>query len=160
MRRLLAAASIAAAVAVATGCGNDGSDGSDAPPQGAPATDNTAQVCAEAESVQAQQIQRFDQEITALQEQDLDQQEFEEAALESMERAVVGWSDGLQEQAQRAEDPELAEALDGLADGLAEAAPQLTVESVRTGEIPGGEELDSFGQTLTRLCTPAAPTTP
>lgn len=155
MRRPLAAVCLATALAVTAGCGGDdsGQPEVDAAP---PPADNTAQVCAEAESVQAHQIQRFDQEINELQEQDLSPPEFEQAALQSMERAVTGWSDGLATQADRAEDQELATALQGLADGLAQAAPQLTVESVRTGEIPGAEELDSYGETLTRICRPEA----
>ena len=152
MRRLLAACSLTALIAFGAACGGD-----DDPDPAAQPTDNTAQVCADAEAVQAEQVAQFDQEITALQEQDLDEAEFEEAALVSMEEAVIGWSDGLQEQAERADDPELTEALTGLADGLAEAAPQLTVESVRTGQIPGADELDTYGEALTQLCGAAAP---
>lgn len=149
MRRLLAAGCLTAAVALVAACG----DGGDSPPAdaGSP-TDNTAQVCADAENVQVVQVQRFQQEIAELQQQDLSQEEYEQGALQHMEQALLGWSDGLQEQAERADDPQLTEALSGLADGLAEAAPQLTVESVRTGEIPGAERLDSYGETLTELC--------
>lgn len=158
MRRLLATGAIAAVVAFGAACGDD-SDNSD-PEQAQEPTGNTAEVCADAETVQSEQVQGLNEDLTALQEQDLPEEEFEQAALVRMEEALVDWSDALHEQADRAEDPELTEALGGLADGLADAAPQLTVESVRTGEIPGSEELNAYGQTLTEICAPEAPATP
>jgi len=149
MRRLIAAGSLAALIGLAAACGDDGESSS---PDGSPAADNTAQVCADAVNVQVEQVERFQQEISELQAQNLPQEEFEQGALQSMERALLGWSEGLRQQADRAQNPELSQALRGLAQGLAEAAPKLTVESVRTGEIPDAERLDAYGETLTQLC--------
>ncbi|QSB15412.1 hypothetical protein JQS43_03355 [Natronosporangium hydrolyticum] len=159
MRRLLAAGGVAALVAFGAACGSDDDDPGSA--QEPPASDNTAEVCANAEAAQAEQIGTFQSEMTALSEEDLDEEEFEEQALAHMEVAVSGWSEGLGEQAELADDPELAGALTELSDGLSEAADELTVESVRTGEIPGAADLDQVGERLTEICYPeGVPTQP
>jgi hypothetical protein len=148
MRRLLAAAFAATVVAGAAACGNDDPE---------PAADNTEEVCAQAEMVQLEQAQQLDQNLTALQERDLEPEEFEQEAVTVAEEALVGWSDGLAEQADVATDPQLSQALTDLSDGLAEAAPQLTFENLETGQIPGAEDLDAIGQTLTEICGPPTP---
>jgi hypothetical protein len=84
MRRLLAAGRVAAVVAFGAACG--GNDDEPGQAQEPPATDNTAEVCAEAEATQAEQIETFQSEMTALSEEDLDEAEFEEQALEHYRR--------------------------------------------------------------------------
>lgn len=162
MRRLLAAGSLAAVVAFGAACSSNGNDNDDtaAGEQATqPAAGNTAQVCQSAQEAQAQEVEQFNEDMAAMQEE-LPEEELEEAAVARMEEALVGWSDGLREQAELADDPELAEALTGLADGLADAAPQVTPESVQNGEIPGAEELEGHSQTVADICAPAATPTP
>jgi hypothetical protein len=147
MRRMfvtgLATAALATAVAA---CGNDEPED-----QGG----NTAQVCNSAEQVQREQSDQLNQELTALQQDpELPPEEFETQAVEVAQEALVGWSEGLQEQAGRADDPELAGALTDLADGLAAAAPELTFENLETGQVPGAERLNEAGQALTEICGP------
>jgi hypothetical protein len=159
MRRLLVAASAAILVAGAAACGNN-DEGNGAAASDPDADGNTAQVCADAELVQFEQAQQLDQELAALQAEGLDQEEFEEQAVDIAEQALRNWADGLAAQAEVAEDPELAGALTGLSDGLIAAAPQLTFESLETGQIPGAEDLDTYSQALTELCAPAVPEGP
>lgn len=159
MRRLVATGALAAVLALGA-CGDSDSPDRAGEPTTTGTTSNTEEVCAGAATVQAEQMQQLNEDMAALQAEDLPQQEYEQAAVQSMEKVLTGWSDGLKKQAGRAEDPELTAALTGLADGLAEAAPQLTAETVRTGEIPGIENLQAHGQTLTELCTPAPSPTP
>lgn len=157
MRRLLATGFVALLVAFGAACGDNGDDGDNAgqDPQAQEQPEgNTAEVCAGAETVQAEQMQQLNEEVVALEEQGLPEEELEEATLERAKEAIVGWSDGLHEQAALAEDPELSEALSGLADGLAEIAPDLTVEAMESGELPGMADLDQFGETLTSICYP------
>jgi uncharacterized phage infection (PIP) family protein YhgE len=158
MRRLLAAGSLAALVALGACTDSDNADQSQPPAE--PTRTNTEEVCAGAATVQQEQMQQLNEDMTALEAEELPQEEYEQEAVKSMESALIAWSDGLREEAGRAEDPKLTEALTGLADGLADAAPQLTAETVRTGEIPGVENLQAHGQTLSEICTPAPAPSP
>lgn len=136
---------LAAAVSIAA-CGNGGSGEHGG---------NTAEVCTSAEQVQREQSEQLNQELTALQQDsELAPEEFETRAVEVARGALVSWSEGLQEQAERADDPQLAGALTELADGLAAAAPELTFENLETGQVPGAERLNDVGQTLTEICGP------
>jgi hypothetical protein len=144
MRRALVSGVAAVVVAAAAACGGD-----DEP------VDNTAQVCDAAERVQWEQSEQLNEDLTALQERDLEPEEFQDEVVEVAQQALVGWSDGLREQAGQANDPQLAGALTDLADGLTDAASQLTFAHMETGTVPGAEELDQIGQTLTEICDEA-----
>lgn len=160
MRRLLAAGSLAAVVAFGAACGDD-NDGGDTTgePTGEPAG-NTEQICTDAAAVQTDELQALNEDLSALQQEDLPEDEFEQQALTRMETGLVDMSDGLQEQADRADDGEVADALTGLADRLSQAATELTPETLQTGEIPGAEDLQGYNQTLNELCQPSAPASP
>lgn len=138
-------------------CGNDNDE--DAPPEQAEG-DNFAQVCMEAEAVQVQHLQALDQELAALEQQQLPEEELEQAAVEANQQALIGWSDGLADQADQAEDPQLSEALTDLSDQLADVAPQLTVEALRSGDLPGIDEVIALNQTVYEICEPVMPEAP
>lgn len=155
MRRLLAAAATAAVIAAVAACGN----GDDSLGQAdSPTDDNTPEVCAEAEMVQLQMEQQMQQELAALQAEESDGETFEQETVEIVQEAFLGWSEGLRGPADRADDQELGQTLNDLADGLEEVAPQLTIEALQTGELPGAADLDEFGFALNELC--ATPPTP
>ncbi len=158
-RRLVAAAFAGVLAAGVAACGNGNGNGDEGAPDQA-AGDNTAEVCMQAEAVQIQHLQQLDQDLAALEQQDMPEEELEQAAVEANQQALLGWSDGVAEQAEQAEDPQLSEALNDLSDGLADVVPQLTVESLRTGELPGVEEVAERNQTVFEICEPEMPEQP
>lgn len=155
MRRLFAAG-CATAVLVLGAC-SDSDEPDPTPPTIDITTTNTEDVCTGAATVQSQQMQRLSQDIAALETKGLPEEEYRQAAAETMGQALVSWSEGLREQAGKAEDLRLSEALTQLADGLVELAPQVTEETVRTGEIPGIEELQERTSAVTEICQSPAP---
>jgi hypothetical protein len=149
IRRIFAAGFAAAVVAGVAACG-DGGDGD--------SVENTAQVCDQAAQVQMEQTEQLNAELMALQEDpEVGEEDFQVEAVALTQQALQGWSDGLREQAGVADNPELAGTLTDLADGLDTSASELTFENLETGQIPGAEELDEIGWTLTEICEGAAP---
>ena len=106
----------------------------------------------DAEMAQFEANQQFEDDLVALEEQDLDDEVFEVEAVDLAQEFFLGWSDGLRASAEQADDPELSQAFQRFADGLADAAPQLNYESLETGEIPGMEDFQEIGATLSELC--------
>jgi hypothetical protein len=158
-RRLLAAAFAGALAAGVAACGNGNGNDDEGPPEQA-AGDNTAEVCMEAEAVQIQHLQQLDQDLAALEMQELPEEELEEAAVEANQQALIGWSDGVAEQAEQAEDPQLSGALTDLSEALADVVPEITLEALQTGELPGVEEVAERNQAVYEICEPAMPEQP
>jgi hypothetical protein len=156
-RRVLAAAFAGALAAGVAACGNGNDD--EGPPEQATG-DNTAEVCMQAEAVQIQHLQQLDQDLAALEMQELPQEELEEAAVEANQQALIGWSDAVAQQADQAEDPQLSEALADLSEALSDVAPEITVEALQTGELPGVEEVAERNQAVFEICEPAMPEQP
>lgn len=150
IRRILATGFAAVAVAAVAACGGNGDDQA--------AVENTAQVCDDAARVQFEQTEQLNAQLQALQQDPaVDEEQFQVDAVSATQDALTGWSDGLREQAEVAEDPALAGALTDLADGLDKSAAELTFENLETGQIPNVEELDEIGGTLSEICDAAGP---
>lgn len=164
MRRLLAAGFTAAALAAVAACGGDGNDdpGGDNTANGANGGNggNTSEVCTEVQSAQTDMQGELQEGMTALEEEELEEDAYAERAIEVYRDAFVTWSEGLRGPAEDAEDQELSAALTGMADALEAAAPELTMEALQGGQIPGAEELDEHGSTVSELCGAAQPSAP
>lgn len=162
MRRLLGAGCAAAVIAVAAACGNGNGNGNGYGDgdQGDQAAGSTPEVCAQAQMVELETQQQLQEELFALEAEEMEQGAFEEEAVELTRNAFLGWSQGLRAPAEQADDQQLANALTDLADGLEDAAPQLNVESLQTGQLPEEERLNEAATELTRLCPTPTPQPP
>jgi hypothetical protein len=160
MRRLLALATLAAALLTSAACGGSDSDSdSDSGAEASPSVDvsaNSAEVCAATKKLIKDSTEEFSQSLATLITSKPDDKAAEEQALATVKELFTQWAAGLREQAGKAADPDLKAGLTESAGGLETATAQLDSfdDLEHAGDSLDNAQMEQAGKKIEKVCGP------
>lgn len=158
MRRLLALATLAAALLTAAACGGSDSD-SDSDADASPSVDvsaNSAEVCAATKKLITDSAEEFSQSVATLVTSKPEDKAAQQQALASVKELFAQWAAGLREQAGKAADADLKAGLTESAGGLETAASQIdSFEDLeQAGDSLNNAQMEAAGKKIEKICGP------
>ncbi|WP_213454073.1 hypothetical protein [Rhizomonospora bruguierae] len=154
MRRLMAAALFAALALTAAGCGTDSTPSANSSASPGPDA-NTQQVCADARKVITDSSAAFSKQMAQIAvAAATGRGEPEKTAVTELKRLITDWSTGLKEQAGKAVDPALKEALSDMSDGFATAGAKFKSfkDTEKATEYMDSPQIQAASQKLESIC--------